>query len=429
MNIIIAKTTDRINRTKIILMCAFAAMALLIFCMLVVSPTVIAASGPSTSWHYAPNSNFSVNTFSPGADGFNLADVESTGELAYLPSGMEALVWVGLCNGVDSTFTNTVQPYVGQSKVWGYYLMDDPDPTGQYNPQCLASNLKAESDWIHTNDPGKKTFIILMNMSSSSNPSYNNTYKPSNSDVDYYGLDQYPCRSDLNGCDYNLINVAVAAAEQWGVPAADIIPCYQAFGGGAWTDDGGGSYLMPSSTEEDQILSTWAALTPTPAFDYTYSWGSQRSDTALDGSSSLQQVFATQNSSNGQSGGGSNNGGSNTSSSSSGSGSTTKSAFVGPSGSGASSAANPPNKSSSSSSQSITGPTPPPVVKNSKSATTFKANPNVKTSSVSSSKRHWLIGLATIFGIFLLGDVGWVVFRIKPELGAHLPLIRHWLRH
>lgn len=102
---------------------------------------------------------------------------------------MKALVWVGLCNGADSTFVATVQPFATLPNVYGFYLMDEPDPTGMSSPPaCPASNLKAESDWIHGNVPGAKTFIVMMNLGSATAPSYANSYGPSNTGIDLYGL-------------------------------------------------------------------------------------------------------------------------------------------------------------------------------------------------------------------------------------------------
>lgn len=258
------------------------------------SATGGASSGdasPGTSLHYAANGNFdSSGTYLPGAFGFNIADVSSVGVVNTLPSGVLGLVWVSLCNGADSAFQAAIQPFIGNAKVFGFYLMDDPDPA-----TCPQANLKAESDWIHANDPGAKTFIILEVQTASSNPSYANTYNPANSDIDLYGLDPYPCRSELNGCDDTYITKAVAAAISSGVPQQDIVPVFQAFGGGSYVDDGGGSYLLPTAAQETQILATWATVVSTPVFDYVYSWGSQSGDTALASSSALQQVFAQHN--------------------------------------------------------------------------------------------------------------------------------------
>ncbi len=258
--------------------------------------TLAGAGAPASGLHYAANHNFpSSGGYAPAQAGFNLADLSGVSTLNALPSGVKGLVWLGLCNGADATFINAVKPFIGNPKLFGFYLVDEPDPTGQWNPLCPAANLLAESDWIHANVPGAKTFIVLMNFGSTKSPTYANTYNPVNSHIDLYGLDPYPCRSELGGCDYGRITVAVAAAEAAGIPVGSIVPVYQAFGGGTWSDDGGGYYLLPTPSEEQQILATWAALVPTPVFDYAYSWGTQNSDQALESSTDLQAVFAAHN--------------------------------------------------------------------------------------------------------------------------------------
>src|SRR5438552_10453092 len=145
-----------------------------------VTTTTLARGGsPATGLHYAPNHNFdSSGSYAPARAGFNLADLSGVSTLNALPSGVKGLVWLGLCNGADSTFINAVKPFVGNPKLFGFYLMDEPDPTGQWNPLCPAANLLAESDWIHANVPGAKTFIALMNFGSTKSPTYANTYNP-----------------------------------------------------------------------------------------------------------------------------------------------------------------------------------------------------------------------------------------------------------
>jgi len=257
------------------------------------STTLAVGGGPVTGLHYAPNHNFdSSGNYVPGQAGFNLADVSSVSGLTALPSGVKGLVWLGLCDGADSKFIDAVRPFIGNPKLFGFYLVDEPDPTGTWNPLCPAANLMAESDWIHANVPGAKTFIVMMNMGTNESPTYAGTYNPANSHIDLYGLDPYPCRQGMNGsCDYSMITKAVAAAEASGVPRGGIVPCYQAFGGGNW----GGNYAVPTSSQEEQILSTWAPLVPNPLFDYAYSWGSQNSDQALENAPDLQAVFSAHN--------------------------------------------------------------------------------------------------------------------------------------
>jgi hypothetical protein len=251
------------------------------------------AAGPRTAEHFAANGNLSGSTYQPGAVGFNLADVSSNAETAALPVGVKGLEWIGSCAGATSSFRSTIQSFVGDPKVFGFYLMDEPDPSS-----CSPANLKAESDWIHANDPGTYTFIIEQDLSSSNHPTYQGGYNPANSDIDLYGLDPYPCRSENPAsapCAYSWLGLAVTAAEKEGIPLVDIVPVYQAFGGGTWVDDGGGSYQLPTAAEESEILSTWGALVPAPVFDYTYSWGIQDGDQALNGNPALQQILSAHN--------------------------------------------------------------------------------------------------------------------------------------
>ena len=149
------------------------------------TPTVPApASGPRTSEHYTGNGNLSGSTYGPGSDGFNLADVSSNAETEALPAGVKGLEWIGSCAGATPGFESSIERFVGDPKVFGFYLMDEPDPSS-----CPPADLKAESDWIHTHDPGTFTFIVEQDLSSSNHPTYQGGYNPANSDIDLYGLD------------------------------------------------------------------------------------------------------------------------------------------------------------------------------------------------------------------------------------------------
>jgi hypothetical protein len=261
--------------------------------VLMVSFCAVGQPAPKFGLHYAPNGNFdSRGNYLPGKLGFNLADVSNIRELNALPDGVKGLVWIGRCNGVDATFLSSMRPFIGSSKLFGFYLADDPDPTAASPHTCSAQNLKAESDWIHANVSGAMTFIVLMNLSSPSAPSFENTYNPINSHVDLFGIDPYPCRTRSNGCDFDLIDRYVAAAEAWGVPRTSMVPVFQAFGYGRWRDRSGDQYTLPDAREMRQILARWRALIPNPVFDMTYSWGSQNGDTALEGAPHLHAVIS-----------------------------------------------------------------------------------------------------------------------------------------
>ena len=274
--------------------CSLAALAAPVLATRSAPERLAAPDGPVTSLHYAPNANFGrgrkADVYLPGADGFNLADVSTPAQLDTLPAGVHGLVYLGMCGGVQSSFTGAVQPFIGNTRLFGFYLMDEPDPTGKYKEKCLAGNLKQESEWIHANVPGARTFIVLMNLGTPTAPDYTDTYNSANSGVELFGLDPYPCMKELHGCDLAVIGGAVSAAEASGVTAEQIIPVYQAFGGGGYR-----AWTLPKAAQEEEILAAWGALTPTPVFDFAYSWGKQSSDHALVNTADLRAVFAAHN--------------------------------------------------------------------------------------------------------------------------------------
>ncbi|MER9419209.1 calcium-binding protein [Mesorhizobium sp. M0306] len=227
--------------------------------------------------------------------GFNLADVQYVSLVNALPDGMKGLVYLNEHEGVTASFIEKMTPFLGNPNVFGFYLVDEPDPTGRWGTYATAENLKAESDWIHEHFPGAKTFITMMNMGSPTNPDFTNTYNPANTHIDYFGIDPYPVRTGTDTVDYDMIDRAVAAAVKSGIPVNNIVPVYQAFGGGNWETSDGGRQVMPTPEQMQIMIDHWAALVPSPAFDYTYKWGTQNGDTALESSPELQAVFREHN--------------------------------------------------------------------------------------------------------------------------------------
>jgi hypothetical protein len=256
---------------------------------------------PTTRLHYAPNHNFGPGgRFLPGELGFNLADLNTVSQLDSLPPGVQGLVWVGQCDGVTPAFLQTVRAFIGHAKLFGFYLMDNPDPRARltrsgYVPACAPEHLRTESDWIHTNLPGAKTFMILMNLGTAKKPWFSTRYAPTIIHVDLYGIDPYPCRTELRGCAYDMIDRYIGQAEAIGIPRSQMVPVYQAFGDGNYTDDFGGKYILPTAAEERRIMLRWGMMLPTPVFDYAYSWGVQERDRSLEGAWDLHPIFATHN--------------------------------------------------------------------------------------------------------------------------------------
>jgi len=255
----------------------------------------IAGASAQTTVHYA--SGLGASDARAGAElGFNMADVGDLASLNALPQGMKGLIWLGIKGGATTEFQNKVKPFIGNAKVFGFYLWDEPDPTGRYGELITPSSLKEQSDWIHQNVPGAKTFIVLMNMGSSNAlPDYKNTYNPANTGIDLYGLDPYPFRTDAGASNLNDIDAAVAAAVQAGIPAGKIVPVFQAFGGGTFKTAEGGKYVVPAPKQLQALIDRWTTIIPSPEFDFVYSWGNQQGDTALRDRPELQVVCKAHN--------------------------------------------------------------------------------------------------------------------------------------
>ena len=249
--------------------------------------------------HFAANGNFDTQGhFTPAIAGFNIADVSTRKQLDALPQNVIGMVWIGMCNGVDAPFQTAAEAVISHPKLFGFYLMDDPDPTGQWHQACPAANLKAEADWIHERRPESIAFVALMNLSTSTSPSFGGMYTPETTHVDVFSIAPYPCRTEWTKCDYAMIDRYVSAAVASGIPASDLVPTYQTFSLGDWRTESGGSYRMPSDAEMEFMLQRWRRLVPEPKFDFAYSWGSQRSSHGLASSTELQSVFRAHNAGN-----------------------------------------------------------------------------------------------------------------------------------
>ncbi len=235
------------------------------------------------------------------AAGFNLADVQYVEQLNALPPGMKGLIWLNESSGLTPSFIAKVKPFIGNPRLFGFRLCDEPDITGKYHsPAVSPAALRAEADWIKANVPGALTFVTLMDMGSFDAPVFMNTFNPANTGIDLFGLDPYPVRGTVFDLDF--IDRTVEAAVAAGIPLDRIVPVFQAFGGGEWTTRTGVTadvYVLPTPDQANQIFARWATYSPTPVFDFAYAWGSQNGDTKLGSTSadalSLRSAFQAHN--------------------------------------------------------------------------------------------------------------------------------------
>ncbi len=274
-------------------------------------------TAPATK-HYSANTNY--NQSLALSLGFTVLDITgSTGNpsntkaiVDALPSGVQALVWTGNLDNTNcatpgfttAQFQALVAALAGDSKVFGYFLSDEPHPGVCPN---AAGDIKARADYIHAHDSNQKAFIVVLDGSNQCGGNLGceyNALQPANSHVDLIGLDPYPCHYDTNGvavaCDNTKINTAVSNAIANGISLSAIVPVFQTFGQLGRTDGSTVYYRTPSSSELTTMLNTWAGLVPKPAMDYAYTFGVQCSAScpapqALANQSALQAVIKTHN--------------------------------------------------------------------------------------------------------------------------------------
>jgi hypothetical protein len=254
---------------------------------------------PTGTLHYVVN----VEDLTPVlALGYNLLDTgPAPDELATLPAGTQALVWLGslgddTCATPSYTFaqfTAAVDRLKGDPRVYGYFLADEPHPRSC--PTAVA-DIRARADYIHAHDPTHKSFIVVLDGTNQCGGTYGcefDALRPAASHVDLIGLDPYPCNVNSSTCDYSKIDDTVHRAEAHGIATSAIVPVFQTFGQAC---AGTAYYRLPSATELGTMLSHWAAVIPHPAFDYTYTWGHQGSacPTLVD-SGTLQAVMRAHN--------------------------------------------------------------------------------------------------------------------------------------
>lgn len=254
-----------------------------VFALLVASAPQTGQAVSRTTKHFITNRQGST---APAALGFNVFDTSASG-VAYLPSGVKGLVWLGQkCpTPADATFRATIDKLASNTRVFGYYLSDEPHiadcPGG---PAAVASR----ADYIRSRTGGlQKSFIVLSKIEDYS------PFKPANSHVDLVGLDPYPCSTASPTCPVRKITDKVNAALSAGIPRAAIVPVYQAFG---QNNIAGGYYRLPTADQMRAMQAEWDRLVPSPVMDYAYGWGHQSSSNpTLVDSRALQQVLAAHN--------------------------------------------------------------------------------------------------------------------------------------
>ena len=215
--------------------------------------------------------------------GLNLADVQSPGAVAALPSGCKALVWmpdsVDMTKGLTAAVKTLIDSYAVPSiaaKVFALYLWDEPYFNVQGETSISPASFKAIADYARSK--GLKTFLALNNQGDETNPKFG-WYTPANCGVDYYGTGVYPVRSDYasapGGYDHTTISRYVNAMKAVGIKTSQMCPVIQCYG--KKTPPPGVSYTVnfPTLAQIASMFAEWDANIPDAAFEYVYLWAIQ----------------------------------------------------------------------------------------------------------------------------------------------------------
>jgi chitodextrinase len=213
----------------------------------------------------APSYRFMINSDSGGQIasqyGYDLLDVGSAGQADGLPPGTQGLIWAGDYDNTtcsweisDSALAPTVQAAASDTKVFGYFFSDEPDPYAC--PNAYADH-RARSSFIHSIDPLHKTVMLV---DSNSDQQTLDQIPHWAGAADYFALDPYPCYQ-AQACNYAWIDQVIAAANNaglnyWGVA--------QAFQDATWR--------WPTSDELSHMLNQWASSRQTGMMTFAWTW-------------------------------------------------------------------------------------------------------------------------------------------------------------
>jgi hypothetical protein len=205
---------------------------------------------------------YDTHSTTAAANGWNLLDTGSDKTtIDQLPAGSRALVWIGDYSNTTCSFQMTrnqvvaeLTPLVGDPKVAGYFISDEPDPNAcptAYSQHTRRSNL------VHSIDSTKFTLIVLD--SNSGNASLNQMAGWAGIG-DYQGLDPYPCYVG-NACNFPWIDTVIAKANAvrlhyWGV--------VQSFRDSTWR--------WPTVDELNHMLGQWSASSWQGLATFAWRW-------------------------------------------------------------------------------------------------------------------------------------------------------------
>jgi hypothetical protein len=215
--------------------------------------------------------------------GFNFIDSNPyTDQMSRLARrGLKGFIWLGGYSNDSCTFRKTddwVRSHVAaiaRSRAVGAYFIDD-EPDAVRCPTA-PGQMRARSKLIKSIDrrPQRPTFLVIHR------PEQLKLFAQT---VNVIGLDRYPCKVHLNGCDYSIIHRQAAEAERlriryWGV--------IQAYG-----DD---YYKLPTPAELHQQFVHWRRTKMTGYLVFAWRWPEDEPQSWLANHPELHAQLAKEN--------------------------------------------------------------------------------------------------------------------------------------
>ncbi|HEX2294302.1 MAG TPA: hypothetical protein VHN37_03240 [Actinomycetota bacterium] len=190
---------------------------------------------------------------------------------ALAAAGMRGVVWLWDYDDErcafekgDAWVRRTVAAIAGHPAILAYQVADEPS-FAMTDPGCprVPEQIRERSDLIHSIDPAATTYVVI--------PTWDGrrsfAYEHFAGTTDVMGLDVYPCWHQAPECDLGLIDAAIEAADEDGVPRYWAV--VQDF------DDGW--YRSPTAAELDAQLRRWARSRMEGYFLYHWNEGAVES--------------------------------------------------------------------------------------------------------------------------------------------------------
>jgi hypothetical protein len=186
---------------------------------------------------------------------------------ALAAAGMRGVVWLWDYDDARCAFEKddrwvrrVVRAIAGHPAILAYQVADEPS-FARVDPGCpdVPGQVRARSDLIHSLDPGPPTYVVI--------PTWDGReaypYQHFAGTTDVMGLDVYPCWHQTPECQMEIIDDAIAEADEDGVPRYWAV--LQDF------DDGW--YRSPTAAELDEQFARWAGSRMEGYFVYHWNEG------------------------------------------------------------------------------------------------------------------------------------------------------------